>query len=285
MPRRHLRSAVRRLHQKPYGDLCGIVEAGVAALIKNAEHLLEDAKTLSEAGRHRMSRLVTLFACEELAKIDILWESTVDPQRRSLARYYKHLERLLSYAIQNPGLSFSDYADIQSFADIERRDFYGDGAFGELLFPNDLVSSREDSLYVDYVLQYEWTSGDALAVSEGWNEPTEREWSTPTALDHDEPQRRLVNRRQLLDAGFFAPATAQRLITRLDVDRIYPSTGVLAVHQECLLALNELASEGLYRIRYTGTHHRRVVPIPLVCVDLSPISMREEDFPRPMDPA
>ena len=113
MANRHLRSAVMRLHQKPHEKLCSIVHEGVTALLTNAEELLRDSDLATAAGRNRMSHVADILAREELAKIDILWEAALDPTRRSLALYYKHLERLIYFVIQDPGYSFGDYAEIQ----------------------------------------------------------------------------------------------------------------------------------------------------------------------------
>lgn len=133
------------------------VAEGMNHCIRNATSLLRDARRLGRGERNRSSGVLVAFGHEEIAKYLILLDavrcSRQDQKIRTgqLKRFSDHLAKGLYIELYDG--SAADLAEVRRRADDERAKFYLDGPNDvDWIFRNQIITAREQSLYVDYVV-------------------------------------------------------------------------------------------------------------------------------------
>lgn len=169
---------LRSIAQVREADRFGILGEGLSMLAENVHNLTEDIEDRGKNRRFQAAAVLSCFAEEEAAKILILLDiaragwSDRDAVGRAMDAFYAHLARGL-YVRAYDG-SPTDLGEVRRYVDSWRQEFYLDGPMDvDWIFNNEVLASREERLYVDYV---EFEDGDRR-----WIGPKQR-----TAL-FDEP--------------------------------------------------------------------------------------------------
>jgi AbiV family abortive infection protein len=158
--------ALGRLRQLAHRPRTEAISAGLIALAEHSSTLRRDAALLHEAGGRRGVMPLIHQADEEAAKALILldvfrdggspWERLDD----QIDNFYKHLARCI-YAEM---VHFSPASFAEALAAVERlrRSHHLDGPNDiDWIYRNELLATREEGLYVDYVAEEEgnrWTT-------------------------------------------------------------------------------------------------------------------------------
>ena len=142
----------RILANLPQQEQLDIIANGFPILMKSAGDLLSASKALAE--HPRAAEILKNQALEELAKIIILMDIVRCPPKVRPARigpmmgwFYNHLARLIY--IQTQTGCPADIRELQEYVDRQRKSHYLEGGFGEYIFPNWHVYTRESLLYAD----------------------------------------------------------------------------------------------------------------------------------------
>ncbi len=174
----------RRLH---------VLAKGTELLAENVATLEADATTLGENRRYRGAAVLRCFAEEEAAKVLILldliragWKDQA-AVKTCLSNFYSHLARGL-YVKAYDG-SPADLAEIRRHVDHLRQRYYLDGPMDvDWIFGNEVLTSREERLYVDYIE----------------DEHGGRHWTGP------------ADRSAIFDAPFSSPAQTSPVVRLVD---------------------------------------------------------------------
>jgi AbiV family abortive infection protein len=165
------RRGLKRLAQlSPGRRLEGIAE-GLSLIAENVRSLREDIAYLYEGKRLRAAELMTGLADEEAAKtlilLDLVRAGVSDQQmlKQQTARFYEHLARRI-YA-EMAHMAPASFGEIVGLVNLERKSHYLDGPSDvDWIFRNQLITEREQRLYVDYVVDEEdarWVSPSRFA--------------------------------------------------------------------------------------------------------------------------
>ena len=153
-------------------DLAGrleLISEGLLLLVEHVAELSADVEALQEAGHKRGVWILADQADEEAAKILILLDLMRMDRDDSagmalqLGRFHQHLARRIYVEIaeMNP----ADFAEVRRMVEMLRPSHYLDGPNDvDWIFPNRLLSDREQRLYVDL----DWEDGRAR-----WKTPAE----------------------------------------------------------------------------------------------------------------
>jgi hypothetical protein len=176
---------LKRLMQLAEPERLDEIAAGLDLLAEHVATLRDDLVHLAEADRPRAQAVLAAQSEEEAAKalilLDLVRMNWSDRKyvSRQIGRFYNHLARCIYVEIGH--MSPADFGEVRERVETLRRSHYLDGPNDvDWIFRNQLIASREDSLYVDYVHEEE---GDR--------------WTTPAhydsvALGYDTPVQDLV---------------------------------------------------------------------------------------------
>lgn len=133
-----------------------VVVEGLKHIGSNVVNLIEEMDRCAEARANRASQLLYNVGREEAGKFLILIDAyrTPSTEQAALARQFRragsHLAKLI-YA-QIADYSIASQAELVSAVNSHRRELYLDGPNDyDWIFRNDLLSERENALYVDLV--------------------------------------------------------------------------------------------------------------------------------------
>lgn len=158
--------AIKDLSQLDDPRLFQEVAKGLNLIHENANGLWNDALSAHGQSRFRAAALLRTFAAEEAAKYLILIDAIRCPRTDSaqfgtqLGRFNNHLAKGIyaEYADARP----ATFGEVQHSVDDQRETLYLDGPNEiDWIFPNRILRSREELIYVDYVESdegYEWTT-------------------------------------------------------------------------------------------------------------------------------
>lgn len=145
---------------------------GLDLLVEHVETLRNDLVCLVEANRPRASAIVEDYSEEEAAKVLILLDlvrmgfRNQKAANEQVSRFYSHLARCI-YA-EVAAMRPASFGEVRSLVDLLRESHYLDGPNDiDWIFRNQLLTRREETLYVDYVQ----------------DENGEPRWVTPAAYD------------------------------------------------------------------------------------------------------
>lgn len=162
---------MKNLMQLPAAKRLDAIAEGLELLVEHVTTLTKDLIYLTDGSRPRGALVLEAQAQEEAAKVLILLDLVRlgwrDPfkVKVQIARFYDHLSRCIYAEVSR--MRPADLAEVRRIIEDMRQAYYLDGPNEvDWIFRNQLLSSREDDLYVDYV-QYE----DGAA------------WSTPAGRD------------------------------------------------------------------------------------------------------
>jgi hypothetical protein len=137
-------------------DFFDSVANGLRLIGGNASRFSSAAKALAGGGHGRGSHALEIIASEEAAKYLILVDGVRCPRSpqerraRHLSRFYDQLAK--GIYVETAGTRPASYAEILRFIDNLREEYYLDGPNGfDWIFSNDILRTREQALYVDYV--------------------------------------------------------------------------------------------------------------------------------------
>jgi hypothetical protein len=155
-----------RLSQMPYTKRLEVIAEGLPIVLESASGFLKASKALTDHARE--SDVLVKYAEEEAAKALILIDIVRCPPKLISSKigtmtrwFYSHLARLI-YA-KACRWSPMHVSQLQEYVNSERKMHYVDGDYGEYIFPNDELFSRESKLYADIGAH----EGDELF----WNSP------------------------------------------------------------------------------------------------------------------
>lgn len=163
--------ALKNLMQLPVAKRLDAIVEGLGLLVEHVTTLTDDLVYLTDGSRPRGALMLEAQAQEEAAKVLILldlvrlgWRDPLKVKVQ-IARFYDHLSRCIYAEVST--MRPADLAEVCRLVEDMRQAYYLDGPNDvDWIFRNQLLSSREDGLYVDYV-RYE----DGAA------------WSTPAGRD------------------------------------------------------------------------------------------------------
>lgn len=190
----------KQLAGLPPGKRPSLVVDGLRAIGANVAKLAEELEQCNEAKTFRAASLLYNVGREEAGKFLVLIDAyrAPDADQATISRQFKrardHLSKLIYAQIADYSIASQD--ELISAIDRHRQALYLDGPNDyDWIFRNELLSERENSLYVD------------LVDTEG-----ELSWWTPH--DYDMPvsvpwSMRLV--QALLTTGFISPAGLEGL--------------------------------------------------------------------------
>ncbi|MGM7670278.1 AbiV family abortive infection protein [Microbacterium sp. A93] len=142
--------------QVPKHDRFEILSEGLKMISENLSVLVSDIKELDERRRYRAAAVLRVFAEEEAAKVLIILDlaragwSDAGVVQRTIRSFYNHLSRGLY--VKAYEWAPADLAEVRRYIEQDRREFYLDGPMDvDWIFANEVVSGREERLYVDYV--------------------------------------------------------------------------------------------------------------------------------------
>jgi hypothetical protein len=163
--------ALKNLVQLPEARRLDAIVEGLGLLVEHVTTLTDDLVYLRDGSRPRGALMLEAQAEEEAAKVLILLDLVRlgwrDPLKVNgqIGRFYQHLSRCIYAEVSK--MRPADFAGVRRMVEDMRQAYYLDGPNDvDWIYRNQLLSSREDGLYVDYV-QYE----DGTA------------WSTPAGRD------------------------------------------------------------------------------------------------------
>jgi len=150
----------RRMHQirnLPEAQRFQVMAEGLVMMHEHIEYLNQDFEVLCEQGRFRSAAILRAFADEEAAKVMILldvaragWGNHQRVEKLLKQAIYHHLSRDL-YVRVYEGRPAS-MQEVREFVNRMREKLYLDGPNSfDWIFRNEIESSREDLLYVDYI--------------------------------------------------------------------------------------------------------------------------------------
>lgn len=147
---------LRTIAQIPEARRLHVLAEGVTLLSDSVKTLEKDAVELAALRRHQSAAVLRCFSEEEAAKVlivlDIARAGWRDHKAVSacMSNFYSHLARGLY--TQAYGGSPADLAEVRRYVDTWRQEFYLDGPMDvDWIFGNEVITSREERLYVDYV--------------------------------------------------------------------------------------------------------------------------------------
>lgn len=186
----------RRLAQMKHGERLQFIAEGLPIILASAAGFLAASEPLKN-DRPRETDVLLGFAEEEAAKALILLDIVRCPPSRVASKigtmvgwFYDHLARLI-YAKASSWKPMT-VAQLQEYVNHNRATHYVDGDYGEYIFPNQELFSRESRLYAD-IGAYE--DGNLF-----WNEPKSY---TDALLRFDPPSYRAI--AALAAVGAFSP--------------------------------------------------------------------------------
>ena len=134
-----------------------VIAEGLVLIAENVRSLREDITYLYDGKRFRAAEVITGLADEEAAKTLILLDlvragvSNSRMLKQQTTRFYEHLARSIYAEVAH--MRPASFAEIEGLVDLERKSHYLDGPNDvDWIFPNQLITEREQRLYVDYVL-------------------------------------------------------------------------------------------------------------------------------------
>lgn len=151
------RRGLKQLAQLSPARRLEVIAEGLVLIAENVRSLLDDITYLYEGERFRAAEVVTGLADEKAAKTLILLDlvragvSNSQMLKQQTGRFYEHLARCI-YA-EMAHMRPATFAEIAALVDLERRSHYLDGPNDvDWIFRNQLITEREQRLYVDYVI-------------------------------------------------------------------------------------------------------------------------------------
>lgn len=148
--------AIKDLCQLPDASLFEEVATGIGHVVKVVGRLDAATHNLSEAGDHHAARILGNLAEEEAAKVLILLDAVRCPRKRQTERsrvlgyFHDHLAKGLYAKVCH--WRPIDFAEVARGVEHERVQHYLDGPNDvDWIFPNRIIQSRVDDLYVGYV--------------------------------------------------------------------------------------------------------------------------------------
>lgn len=164
--------ALSHVARLPKAKRLDAIAEGLDLLVEHVETLRNDLVCLVEAERPRASAIIADYSEEEAAKVLILLDlvrmgfRNQNAANEQLSRFYSHLARCI-YA-EVAAMRPASFGEVRSLVDLLRESHYLDGPNDvDWIFRNQLLTRREETLYVDYVR----------------DEDGEQRWVTPAAYD------------------------------------------------------------------------------------------------------
>ena len=168
-----MESAIKDLAQFNDTQLFETVSEGTTHIVNNVSRLNTAAQKLNSVEDYHTSRILRHFATEEAAKVLVLLDAVRCPKekQKEKAQTLKCFNDHVGKGIYAKACEWrpANFQDMRSYVEEELVPFYLDGPRGyDWIFQNDIVQSRENLIYVDYIREIT-----------GANEPQERYWVYP----------------------------------------------------------------------------------------------------------
>lgn len=149
---------LKQISQLPAARRLEVIAEGLSLIAENVRSLRDDIQYLYDGARPRTAEMITGQADEEAAKVLILLDlirsgvSNTEIVKLQTTQFYEHLPRCI-YA-EMAHMHPASFAEAKSLVDLERKSHFLDGPNDvDWIFRNQLMSQREQRLYVDYVVE------------------------------------------------------------------------------------------------------------------------------------
>ena len=159
-----MKRAISALEQLSDRALFETLAEGLPLIVDNAESFNKTARLLYRNKEYRASEIMQGFADEEASKVLILIDyvrcpKTAEQRAHVLERFYDHVAKHI-YALACLYPSIASFAELSRLVESECRPWYLDGPNRvDWILPNSVLHERENSLYVDYVMDVTDTAG------------------------------------------------------------------------------------------------------------------------------
>jgi hypothetical protein len=143
------------------------VSEGLPLIYENATALWNEAHEIAVLGNRRAVGILQLFAEEEAAKSLLLFDAIRCPRacedefRRQVRGFGNHLAK--GIYVKYYGSRPADLLEVRTIVNLERREVYREGDYGEFIAPNSILYMREKRLYASYVREDD--------NRHGWHQP------------------------------------------------------------------------------------------------------------------
>jgi AbiV family abortive infection protein len=151
------RHGLKQLAQLSLGRRLEVIGEGMSLIAENVRSLRDDIAYLYEGKRLRAAEVMTGLADEEAAKtlilLDLVRAGVSDPRmlKQQTTRFYEHLARCIYAEMSH--MAPASFGEIEGLVNLERKSHYLDGPDDvDWIFRNQLITAREQRLYVDYVV-------------------------------------------------------------------------------------------------------------------------------------
>lgn len=274
--------ALKNLSQMKFNERLRVIAEGLDALHDHVRELEKDAATLAAARRHQSAATLRAFADEEAAKIFILLDivrlgmNDSEVLKSATSKFYDHLARGI-YVRAYDGRP-ADLQEVRKYADYLRQSLHLDGPNEvDWAFRNDILSRREEQLYVDWVID---EHGEGRWVGPSHREQIEDSWSR-----FPPPASNAIS--LVLEMGridFFTPANLLNIDTAWGPLRENLNPHFQDIHPTIRdLVLNQLRRSG-QQTSMNGGEALRIIGndwiFPLLTLDMRAIEVSPDDLER-----
>jgi len=148
--------AIRDLNQKSDAELFAELAQGLRLSYENAQRTMADVAAVAGQKRFRAAEILQNVANEEAAKALMLIDVVRCPRKaeQQRARQFTYFTDHLPKGIYTSVCEIRphSFAKVRAWVERERKQFYLDGPTGtDWVFTNQITTSREQAMYVDYV--------------------------------------------------------------------------------------------------------------------------------------
>lgn len=182
------------------------LETGIGLCFANAARIMEDVTVLAKQGRFQAARILQNVANEETAKAMILLDAARCPRNpsevlvRQLKYFADHLPKGLYVSVAE--IRPVSFGEVRQWVNREQKQYYLDGPDGgEWIFANNILTSREQSMYVDFIVAED---------SKWWHDPA----------SHHLP---------VFGADDFRPSSLFRMVTALHAAGWFTAPGLAVI--------------------------------------------------------
>lgn len=269
-----MRQAIGYLEQLADHRLFGELSSGMPLIVDNAVSFDRTACHLYRDGEFRASEVMRGIAEEEAAKFLILMDYVRCPRRSAhrtqvLKRFYGHVAKRVHAMACSYG-NIASFGELSKLVEDECRPLYLDGPNGiDWIFPNSIITEREQGLYIDYVQDITDPSRDCF-----WTAPPApsfwaAQYATPESVSLC---------RALLQAG---AASADGLAEIADIWRGFvpePDTDRAQLRELILHTLEQLAGGGNAVDKHSAEFIVSHWPFPMWSLELKEPNLRDREL-------
>lgn len=151
-----MRGAVKSISSFPDSKFFSVISEGLNHIAENIQKLSDSAEILGSSNQSRASHVLNIIAAEEAAKYLVLIDAVRCPRKlqdlraKQLGHFYNHLAKGIYAEVCE--MRPATFTELIGYIDLLRAKYYLDGSNNHYwIIKNDIILSREQALYVDYI--------------------------------------------------------------------------------------------------------------------------------------